>query len=114
MSQLSALDVALVGIEGEIGHEVVGDGIADELAGDTVEVSYEEVRLGFLLIVHRIVGMTDVLSAVHNGAELAIGEVGDEEYYVLHASGKGGIAAWRHLQLVTIEGFIGFGGGEEE
>ena len=114
MSQLSALDVALVGIEGEIGHEVVGDGIADELSGDSVEVSYEEVRLGFLLVVHRIVGMTDVLGAVHNGAELALGEVGDEEYDVLHASGKGGISALRHLQLVTIESLIGFGGGEEE
>ena len=87
LCQLPAPCVAVVGIEGEVRHEVMGDGIADELAGDTVEVGNEEVRLGFLLVVHRIVGMADILGAVHDGAELAFGEVGDEEHDVLHSSG---------------------------
>ena len=87
MCQLPASCVALVGIEGEVGHEVVGDGIADKLTGYMIQVGNEEVRLGFLLVVHRIVGMADILCAVHDGAELAFGEVGDEEQDVLHPSG---------------------------
>lgn len=87
LCQLPASCVALVGIEGEVGQEVVGDGVADELAGDTVEVGDEEVGLRLLLVVHRIVGMADILGAVHNGTELAFGEVGDEEHDVLHSSG---------------------------
>lgn len=45
LCQLTASCIASVGIEGKVGHEVVGDGIADELAGDLVEVGNEEVRL---------------------------------------------------------------------
>ena len=69
----------MVGIEGEVGHEVVGYGVADELTGYMIQVGDEEVGLRLLLVVHRIVGMADVLGAVHDGAELAFGEVGDEE-----------------------------------
>ena len=85
--QLPASCVALVGIEGEVGQEVVGDGVADELTGYMIQVGDEEVGLRLLLVVHRIVGMADILGAVHNGAELAFGEVGDEEQDVLHSSG---------------------------
>ena len=114
MCQLSASCIASVGIEGEVGHEIVGYGVADELAGYMVEVGNEEVGLRLLLVVHRVVGMTDVLGAVHDGAELALGEVGNEEDDVLYASGKGCLAAFRHLQFVTVEGLVGFGSREKE
>ena len=84
---MQASCVALVGIEGEVGHEVMADGIADELTGYMIQVGDEEVGLRLLLVVHRIVGMADILGAVHNGTELAFGEVGDEEHDVLHSSG---------------------------
>lgn len=87
LCQLPAPCVAVVGIEGEVGQEVVGDGVADELTGYMIQVGDEEVGLRLLLVVHRIVGMTNVLGAVHDGAELAFGEVGDEEQNVLHSSG---------------------------
>ena len=87
LCQLPASCVALVGIEGEVGQEVVGDGVADELTGYMIQVGDKEVGLRLLLVVHRIVGMTNVLGAVHDGAELAFGEVGDEEQNVLHSSG---------------------------
>ena len=114
LCQLSAPCIALIGIEGEVGQEVVGDGVADELTGYMIQVGDEEVGLRLLLVVHRIVGVADVLGAVNDGAELAFGEVRDEEHDVFHSSGKRSFAALRHLQLVTVEGFIGFGGGEEE
>lgn len=108
LCQLSATCVASAGIEGEVGHEVVGYGIADELSGDMVEVGNEEVSLGFLLVVHRIVGIANVLGAIHDGAELAFVEAGDEEDDVLHSSGKGSLATFRHLQFFVIEGLVGF------
>ena len=114
MCQLSASCIASVGIEGEVGHEVVGYGVADELTGYMVEVGNEEVGLRLLLVVHRVVGVTDVLGTVHDGAELALGEVGNEEDDVLHSSGKGSLAAFRHLQFVTVEGLVGFGSREKE
>lgn len=85
MCQLSATGIAFCCVEGEVGHEVVGYDIADELAGDTVEVGNEEVGLRHLLVVHRIVGVTDVLCTVHDGAELALGDARDIEHDVLHA-----------------------------
>ena len=88
LCQLPASSVASVGVEGKVGHELVGDGITDEIAGDLVEVGNEEACLGFLLVVHRIVGMADVLGAVHDGAELAFGEIGDEEHDVFHSFGN--------------------------
>ena len=65
----------------------MGDGVADELTGYMIQVGDEEVGLRLLLVVHRIVGMADILGAVHDGTELAFGEVGDEEHDVLHSSG---------------------------
>ena len=85
MCQLPASCIASVGIEGEVGHEVVGYGIADELAGDTVEDGNEEVGLRLLLVVHRVVLVLDVFGAVHDGAELALFYARDVEYDVLHA-----------------------------
>ena len=114
MGQLSASCIASVGVEGKVGHEVVGYGITDELAGDMVEVGDEEVGLRLLLVVHRIVRVTNVLGTVHDGAELALGEVGNEEDDVLYASGKGSLAAFRHLQFITVEGLVGFRSREKE
>ena len=63
--------IASVGIEGEVGHEVVGYGIADELARHLLNIGNKKVRLGFLLVVHRIVLVLDVFGAVYDSAELA-------------------------------------------
>lgn len=114
MCQLSASCIASVGIEGKVGNEIVGYGVADELTWYKVEVGNEEMRLRFLSVVHRIVEMTDVLGTVHDGAKLALGEVRNEEDDILHSSGKESLAAFRHLQFVTVEGIVGFGSREKE
>lgn len=91
LCQLSATGVTSVGIEGEVGHEIVGYGVADELTGYMVEVGDEEEGLQLLLVVHRIVGMTDVLSTVHDGAELSFGEVGNEKDVFFTPQGRGAL-----------------------
>ena len=64
----------MVGIEGEVGHEVVGYGVADELTGYMIQVGDEEVGLRLLLVVHRIVGVADILGAVHDLSLIHISE----------------------------------------
>ena len=70
LCQLSASCIALDGIEGEVGHEVVGYGIADELTRHLLNIGNKKVRLGFLLVVHRIVLVLDVFGTVHDGQSL--------------------------------------------
>ena len=89
--------IASVGIEGEVGHEVVGYGIADELARHLLNIGNKKVRLGFLLVVHRIVLMLDVFGAVHDGAKFAFFYAGDVEDDVLCFLRQWGFAAFRHL-----------------
>ena len=71
MGQLSASCIASVGIEGEVGHEVVGYGITNELTRHLLNIGNKKARLGFLLVVHRIVLVLDVFGAVYDSAELA-------------------------------------------
>ena len=106
--------IASVGIEGEVGHEVVGYGIADEFARDMVEVGNEEVRLGFLLVVQRIVLVLDIFGAVHDGAEFAFFYAWDVEDDVLCLLRQWGFATLRHLQLFFQEPLVGIRGLEEE
>ena len=83
LCQLSATCIASVGIEGEVGHEVVGYGIADELARHLLNIGNKKVRLGFLLVVHWMVLVLDVFGAVHDGTELAFFYARDVEDDVL-------------------------------
>ena len=51
LCQLSASCIASVGIEGEVGHEVVGYDVADKFAWHLVYVGYEEVGLCLFSVV---------------------------------------------------------------
>ena len=75
--------IASVGIEGEVGHEVVGYGITNELTRHLLNIGNKKARLGFLLVVHRIVLVLDVFGAVHDGAEFAFFYARDVEDDVL-------------------------------
>ena len=103
LCQLSASCIALVGIEGEVGREVVGYGIADELVWHLLNIGNKKVRLGFLLVVHRIVLVLDVFGAVHDGAELAFFYGGYVEDYVLYLLWQWGFAAFRHLWVRKLQ-----------
>ena len=79
-----------------------------------VEVGNEEMRLGFLLVIHRIIRVTNVLGTIHDGAELAFVDAWDIEDDILHAFWQWRLAALGHLQFVTIEGLKGFRRREKE
>lgn len=98
----------MVGIEGEVGHEVVGYGIADEIARHLLNIGNKKVRLGFLLVIHWIVLVLDVFGAVYDSAELAFFYARDVEDDVLCLGWQWGFAAFRHLQLFFQEPFILF------
>lgn len=114
LCQLSASCIAAVGIEGEVGHEVVGYDVADKFAWHLVYVGYEEVGLCLFSVVHRVVLVLDVFGAVHDGAEFAFFYAGNVEDDVLCFLRQWGFAAFRHLQLFFQKPLVGIRGLEEE
>ena len=72
------------------------------------------MRLGLLLVVHRVVLVLDIFGTVLDSAEFAFFYAGDVEDDVLCLGWQWGFAAFRHLQLFFLEPFMLFLSLEEE
>ena len=71
LRQTAGVAVAFGRVDGEVGEQVVANGVADELAWHLLNVSDQEIFFRLLAVVHRVVGGLDIFSDVKNDAETA-------------------------------------------